>query len=130
MCFNHWKRTEHAASAIFVLFQQELPFRRNHQPKVDFSQLFFHVFNSTILKMFYFRIQFAKEAGILEKIARDWTPMAKAARCMNRQISRPELIPLSLYDLSSAFIVLGVGIIVTSLIFIFERVRKLYSRSS
>ncbi len=49
-------------------------------------------------------------------------PIAKAARCTNRQIIRPKLIPLSLYDLSSAFIVLGFGIILASLIFIAERV--------
>ena len=71
--------------------------------------------------MFYFRIRFAKEAGNLRKVGLDWTPIAKTARCVGRQISRPKLIPLSLYDLSSAFIVLGFGIILASLIFIAER---------
>ena len=60
------------------------------------------------------------ESGILERFYLEQVPWKNVAKCIQRPINRPTKSPISLYDLSSAFIVLGVGYLLALFAFLIE----------
>ncbi len=60
------------------------------------------------------------ENGLLLKIIDRYENKETKAICSPHKTDRPRLTPVSLYDLSSAFIVLGLGIVLSILAFFLE----------
>ena len=67
-----------------------------------------------------FRILQLWENGLLTHMKEPYLSKNVIRHCTRRQIDRPSLTPLSLYDLSSAFIILAIGAPLSILVFALE----------
>ena len=67
------------------------------------------------------------ENGILNHLFAKFTP--KIDKCMVDKSDPPKLSPLKLIDLSSAFLILGIGYGLSLVAFLFEMCRKFLHRS-
>ena len=78
---------------------------------------------------FFSRIQYMWENGILPVIKSKYAPLEKIGRCLDRKVQRSNR-RISLYDMSSSFVFLGIGVALSSLSFFVELVLKWYQRRS
>lgn len=69
------------------------------------------------------------ENGILPVIKSKYAPLEKIGRCLDRKVQRSNR-RISLYDMSSSFVFLGIGVALSSLSFFVELVLKWYQRRS
>lgn len=88
------------------------PFNRKFGIRFVFLLLLTNIFSSRIQEMY--------ENGILSVLKKKYVATHKVAKCMDRKVQRSNQTPLTLYDLSSTFILLGLGISLALLSFLVE----------
>ena len=73
------------------------------------------------------------EFGLLEHWVKEVTPKAEECFSTKKRDKSIQLIPIYLYDLTSAFLILGIGVGLATLCFLLElvyvRVKRHYSHS-
>lgn len=70
------------------------------------------------------RIMALVESGLIRRFFQEKAIKMKVDKCIQRPISRPKQSPLSLYDLSSAFVILGVGTALSAVALLMEVLTK------
>ena len=118
MSLDPRKGIEQQYRSCIGLAEEEQPLHESLERTVNL-RCHLHIYSTRSFPFcFPFRLQRIWENGMLDKIFAKHTMYSSVNKCSQRRIDHPTLTPISLYDLSSAFIVFAIGISLSVLAFL------------